>query len=119
MRTGERAQIGAACSDDRVDVVGLEDGPDSHGGNADLVADLVGEGGLVEAPIDRFVIVPHLTGRAIYEVGPGLFEQPGKLGGVRWGIAALGPVVAREPHRDRAILRPHLAHGAEYLERVT
>src|SRR5713101_5316321 len=41
MWTAERHQIGAACGENGVDLIGRRDVADAHGGNARFVADLV------------------------------------------------------------------------------
>ena len=52
VRPREAAQVGAPRHQDRVDVVGLVDVADRHGGDAGLVADAVGERRLEHAPVD-------------------------------------------------------------------
>src|SRR6185437_14478222 len=52
MRPGEADQIGAAGHQDRVDVVGLKNVADRHGGHAGFVADAVGERRLKHAAVD-------------------------------------------------------------------
>ena len=43
MRTGHGAQVGTACGDDGVGVIGLADGAHGHGGNACFLANAVGK----------------------------------------------------------------------------
>ena len=79
MRPGERDQIGAAGGEDRIDMVGLVDVADRHGRDPALVADLVGEGGLEHAAVDRLAIGPGLARRDVDQVGAGLPEGAADL----------------------------------------
>src|SRR5262245_66558474 len=49
----QRAHVGAAGGDDGVDVAVADDAPDCHGRNPKLVADLIAEGRLEGAAVDR------------------------------------------------------------------
>ncbi|SPC13098.1 conserved hypothetical protein [Cupriavidus oxalaticus] len=118
VRTRDRAKIGAAGGDDRVDMIGLEDRADGNGGNARLVADAIGERGLVHAAIHRRLVRADLSRRAIDHVGAGGLEGAGDLDGVVGRDAAFDPVVRRDAHRHRLVLRPYRAHRFEHLQRI-
>ena len=68
VRPGEADEVGAAGHQDRVDVVGLVDVADRHGGDADLVADAVGERRLEHAAVDRARLDGGLAGRHVDDV---------------------------------------------------
>ena len=74
MRAGQRAQIGAARGDDGIQMIGLGDVADSHRGDADLVADAVGERCLEHPAVDRFGLDRGLAGGDIDQIDAGLFE---------------------------------------------
>ncbi len=101
MRTRHRAEIGAAGGNDRIGVVGLGDRADRDGRHLDLVADLVGEGRLEQAAIDRLFFLHHLAGRAVDQVGAGFLEHAGEDRRILRRVAAFVPVVRRQAHRHR------------------
>ena len=113
-----RAQIGAAGGDDRVGVIGFRDRADRHGGDADLVADLVGEGGLEQPAVDRLFRLPDLAGGAVDQSAPATLNIAREDRRVLRRVAAIGPVVTRHAHRYRPVRRPDRADGAEDFERI-
>src|SRR6202012_3877857 len=82
MRTGDGAEIGAARRDDGVRMIGFEDRTNGDGGNADFVADPVGERRLEETAVDWFLFLRYLARRAIDDVRARVLEQRRDLGGV-------------------------------------
>ena len=118
MRPRDGAKIGAAGRDDGVGVIGLGDRADGDGGDLALVADLVGERRLEQPAVDRPLLLHDLPRRTIDEIGARVAEQAREDQRVLRHVAALEPVVAGEPHRDRPVLRPGVAHRAEHFERI-
>ena len=82
VRARERAEIGAAGGEDRVDVIGLEDVADGHGLHARFVADAVAEGRLEHAAVDGARERRGLAGGDVDEIGAGLGEGFGDGDGV-------------------------------------
>ena len=83
-----------------------------------LVADLVGEGRLEHAAVDRLAIGPGLAGRDVDQVGAGLGEGAADLDRLVGRDAELAhPVVGRDAHRHRLVRRPGRAHRPEHFER--
>ena len=99
MRPRERAQIGAAGGDDAVHVIGIEDRPHRHGGDAHFVADPIGERRLVHPAIDRLRLTRRLARRHVDQISAGLFEQARDHDRVVRRVAAGRPVVRRYPYR--------------------
>ena len=99
-------------------MVGLADGPHRDGGNARLLADLVGQRGLVHAAVHRLLRRAHLAGRAIDHVGPGLLEGPCDQHRIGRRGAARQPILGRDAHRHRPPGRPGGAHRRKHLQRV-
>ena len=118
MRPGNGAQIGATGADDRIGMVGFRNRADGDGGDADLVADLVGKRRLIKPAVNRLVVMPDLAGRAIDHVSASGLEQPREQRRVFRRVAAFRPVVTRQPHRHRPILRPDRPDRAKDFERV-
>ena len=106
VRACDRAQVRASGGDDGVDVVGLVDVADRHGGDADLVADLVGERRLPHAPVHRLLPRHGLPGGDVDEIGAGVLEGAHDAQQVRLAQAAVGPVARRDAHRQRLVGRP-------------
>src|SRR5262249_29147858 len=79
----QRAEVGPARQDDRVDVVVGGDGPDGYHRDpvlaADLVADPVRVGRLVAAPERRPLVADHLPGGDVDAVHAVLGERPADL----------------------------------------
>ena len=98
VRTRDGAEIGTAGGDDGIGMIGLRDRADSDRGDPDLVADLVGERGLVKPPVHRMVVGPDLARRAVDQIGAGFLEQFCEFQRVVRRVAAFGPVVARQAH---------------------
>ena len=118
VRPRERAQVGPARDDDRVDVVPALDVADGHGRDArQLVADPIAEGGLEHAPVDRLGVGVSPARGHVDERGAVLMKQPRGLDGLVLGQAAGHPVRGRDPHGHRLLARPDLAAGVEDLER--
>src|SRR5215475_10731036 len=61
MRPAERDEVGTAGGEDRVDLIRRGDVTDTHGGDAGLVANLIGERRLEHATIDRLGIAHGLS----------------------------------------------------------
>ncbi|MNK98501.1 hypothetical protein D3C87_1188660 [compost metagenome] len=112
------AQVGAPGGDDAVGVVGLEDRADGHAGDARLVAHAVGERRLEHASVHRLFELADLARRTVDQVGAGLLEQARDTHRVVGRDAAFDPVVGRDAHAHRFILRPGGAHGAEHAQRI-
>ena len=72
VRAGERAQVGAAGEDDRVDVVVARDRADGDHRDARLVADPVGVRRLEAAPVGGLLVGRDLAGRDVDDVAAGL-----------------------------------------------
>ncbi len=51
--------------------------------------------------------LPDSSGRAIYDIYSNFFEQFGKLHTLLNVPSAIHPVRARNPHKERLLLRPH------------
>ena len=92
--------------------------PTAMVGDAGLVADAVGERRLVHAAVDRLLLLADLARRAVDQVGAGGLEGARDLDRVVGRDAAFDPVVRRDAHRHRQVLRPGRAHRAEHLERI-
>src|SRR5580698_2708056 len=119
MRPRDGAKVGATRGDDRICVIGFRDRTDRHRRNANFIAELVRKRGLEETPINRLLLLGNLSGRAIDKIGAGLLEHFGVDRGIGGRIATLGPVMTRQPNRNRLVLWPYLADGAENLERIS
>jgi hypothetical protein len=118
VRPADGAQVGAAGSDDAVDMIGLGDRADGDGRNASLVADAVGKRRLVHAAISGPLLRAHLPRRAVDHVGTGRLEGARDLDRVVGRDAARRPVVRRDAHRHRQVLRPDFAQRGKHLERI-
>ena len=71
MRTAERHQVGAAGGQDGIDLICGGDIADAHGGDAGLVADLLGKRGLEHTAIDRLGVAHGLAGGDIDQIDAG------------------------------------------------
>ena len=69
VRPRHGAKVGASGADDRIRLVEIGDGADRNRRDPDLVADLVGERRLEHAAIDGLLVLRHLAGRTIDEIG--------------------------------------------------
>src|SRR5262245_11330773 len=106
----QRAHVGAAGGDDGVDVAVADDAADGHCRDAELVADLIAEGRLEGAAVDRALRARHAAARHRQNVIAGVTEHAGDLDRVRDGGAALEPIDRGDARRDRLVCRPGGAH---------
>ena len=119
MRAGQAAQVGAAGHQDRVDVIGLVDVADCHGGDARLVADAVGERRLEHAAIHGLGLIEVWPGRHIDDVDAGARCSMRAISTASSGVMPSSPTQSLAEMRTEIGLcgRPYLAHGMENLER--
>mmetsp|Transcript_62125 Transcript_62125/g.171843 ORF Transcript_62125/g.171843 Transcript_62125/m.171843 type:complete len:730 (+) Transcript_62125:1758-3947(+) len=118
MRAADGAEVGPPRRDDAVDMVGLGDRTDRHRRDADAVADALGQGRLPHAAVDRLLRLADLAGGHVDQVGARRLEGRGDGNGVFRRGATGHPVVGRDAHRHRPVLRPDGAQRPEDLQRI-
>src|SRR6185312_5537570 len=116
VRPSEGAKVGTAGGDDGVDMVRLVDVADRHGGDADLVAYLVGEGSLPHAAIHGLLPRYGLPGGDVDQIGSRVMEGAHDDEQVRVGKAAVGPVRRRDAHGERLVLWPFRPDRTQHLQ---
>ena len=112
MGPGKGAQIRTARRDDGVQMIRLGDVADCHRGNADLVADAVGEWRLEHAAIDRFCLDRCLAGGYVHQIDTRVLEGTRDQHRIVRRDAAFYPVGGGDPHRHWLVRGPNGAHGA-------
>src|SRR5215469_5872877 len=117
MRARQRAEIGAARGDDGVDVVGLVNVADRHGGDTYLVAHPVGEGCLPHATVHGLLPGDGLAGGDVDEIGARFMEGAHDHEEVCIVEPALRPIGRRYADRERPVCRPCRANAAQDLQR--
>ena len=98
-------------------MIGFKNGAHRDGRDASLVADAVGEWRLEHAAVDRLLLLADLAGRAVDHVGAGRLEQARNRNCIVGRDPAFDPVMGRDAHADRLVLRPYCAHGSENFQR--
>ena len=99
-------------------MVGLVDVADGERGDARLVADAVGERRLKHAAVDGLRPRRGLSGGDVDQVGAVLDEHARDLDRVlRLHAVRPDPVMRRDAHRHRPLVRPHLAYRTQDFER--
>src|SRR5205085_340020 len=119
MRPGQCAQVGATGQYERVDVVPGGNGADRDDGDAEGVADPVGERRLVRAAEVGAFVGDDLSGGDVDRIGAVFGEGRRDGEGVVGGGAAVGPVGGRDPDRHGPVGRPRFAHRVEDLQGET
>ena len=99
-------------------MVGLRDVADRHGGDADLVADAVGERGLEHAAVHGARLDRGLAGGDIDDIDTLGLENAGNRHRLHRRDAAIThPVIRGDAHGYRLLRRPHLADSLKDGER--
>src|SRR5262249_4240169 len=118
MRPRKTDKIGATRHQDRVHMIGLVDFADRERGDARLVANAVGKRRLEHTAINGPGARRRLAGRHVDKVDAGFSQYSGNLDGIlRPYTFRAYPVMRRDSHRYRLVVRPYLAHGTKHFDR--
>lgn len=111
VRAADRDEVSAPGKQDGIGVVVGGNGADCDGGDTDVRADALGEGGLIAAAVLGALLGHDLTAGDVDGVDTVFDERPRDCDGVVDGGAVWVPVDGGDTHQERLALRP----GRPYL----